>query len=152
MERRLLTDENYRILRLAPFWVLSAIVGRHRNFHPLEVEALRRAVEDAGRVHGGVVLEVLGTVASDPAPWLREFESEAHEPPVWGLNAVVDALSALDADVALLFRTTLLELIGAGMARARGPFGQMITQSDRDTLELLAGVLDVELMPQDGAA
>lgn len=158
-----LTPQDYRTLRLSPFWVLAAIVGKYRGFHPLEVEALRRVVAEAagvadesvdGPVDGSMdelMDDVFGVVAADVASWLAEFETDG-ESVVGGLHAVDRVLSRLDSGTARAVKTVLVDQIGAGVARARGPFGQLMTQGDRDTLELLTGVLDIELLPQHGAA
>ena len=73
---------------------------------------------------------------------LKGFEQEERSV-VTGLWDVVGILSRLDLLVARPFVAMLLE-IGESFSRARGSFGQVISREDRQTLLLLAALLELE--------
>lgn len=137
-----LTPAQSRTLQLAPLWVLSAIVGRQREFHPLELAAFWRAVDDAAAGAVGLASAVPTALSSNFSQLLKEFEDEQRSV-VTGLWDVVGILTRLDREVSRPFVATVLE-IGERFCRARGSFGQVISREDRQMLLLLAALLELE--------
>lgn len=137
-----LTPAQWRTLQLAPLWVLSAIVGRQRNFEPLELSAFWRSVDGAAAGCGGLSAMAPEALSTGFAQFLVEFQDEPRSV-VTGLWDVVAILNRLDPLVSEPFTAMLLS-IGERFCRARGSFGQLISKDDQQTLLLLAALLELE--------
>ena len=133
------SDAEWLTLQLGPVWVVSALVGRV-HFDELEQEAFWEAVGDA-------------PVGDYPLPWtlmqaitrnrdwlLDEFVLDDRSI-ISGLSRVATLLERVPVDISRATREAILR-VGAGVARARGPFGRRITPEDAQTLELLAQLLE----------
>jgi hypothetical protein len=137
-----LGSQDWRTLELSPLWVLCAVTGRQSGFHPLELAAFWRSVDNAAAGAQGLANAVPVSLSSNFSSLLKGFEQEQRSV-VTGLWDVVGILSRLDMLVAKPFVAMLLE-IGESFSRARGSFGQVISREDRQTLLLLAALLELE--------
>ena len=135
-----LARSDQQTLRLAPLWMLSALVGRTR-LEIWELDALRDAVRAALPTSTRLGGEALQATLDDPG--LVEAYERDGRPVTTGLLAAATVSSRLGAGAARSMRSALLA-VGEEVARARGPFGRSISREDADTLELLAEVLDVD--------
>src|SRR6478609_3223606 len=132
-DRRALMDEElsstqWRTLQLTPLWVFSAIVGRQRDFDPLELAAFWRAVDEAAAGADGLAKAVPESLSANFAVLLKDFETEQRSV-VTGLWDVVIILNGLDREVSRPLVATVLE-IGERLCRARGSFGRVISRED----------------------
>lgn len=136
------TNAQWRTLQLAPLWMFSAILGRQRDFEPLELSAFWRSVDQAAAGGSGLSGAVPQSLSRDFAQFLLEFADEPRSV-VTGLWDVVAILDRLDPLVSGPFRQTLMEICER-FCRARGSFGQVISRDDQRTLLLLSSLLEVE--------
>jgi hypothetical protein len=139
----MVSGEAWQTLRFAPLWVLRAVAGRDRRFHPVEVDAFWRSVREAALEANGFTADVMASVAADRETLVSQFERDGR-PIVSGLRAVVAALSSVSEQDSVQFRGALLLRVASGVARARGPFGETITREDAETLSLVAALLDID--------
>jgi hypothetical protein len=133
------TADERRTLELAPCWVLAAVVGRYRGFDPPTVDAFETALAAASARHG-LARELAVSVRARLPELLAAFEADGR-PIVTGLMEVDDLLSRLPDAEAEEFRGMLVDTVGGGVARARGPFGAEATREDAERLELAAAIL-----------
>lgn len=136
------TAADWRTLRTAPLWVLSAIVGRQSRFNPLELAAFWRSVDSAAAGADGLANAVLVSFSDNFSGLLEDYEQDERSV-VSGLWDVVAILRRLDILVSVTFTATLLE-VGERVGRARGSFGQVISREDAQTLLLLAALLEID--------
>jgi hypothetical protein len=135
------TDEEWRTLRFAPFWVFSAVVGRYRGFDPLEFEAFTACVERTAEAERGTLGgEVLNRVALDVDRLARQYagDSRSIASGLWQVGKLLGRLPESEAEA---FRDALVVGVGEGVARARGRFGRYISEDDAKTVELVATLL-----------
>jgi len=137
-----LSPTQWRTLQLTPLWVFSAIVGRQRDFDPLELAAFWRAVDEAAAGADGLAKAVPESLSANFAVLLKDFETEQRSV-VTGLWDVVIILNGLDREVSRPFVATVLE-IGERLCRARGSFGRVISREDAQTLLLLGALMELE--------
>jgi hypothetical protein len=137
-----LGPRDWRTLELAPLWVLCAVTGRQSGFHPLELAAFWRSLDNAAAGAAGLAHAAPVSLSSNFSTLLKDFEQEERSV-VTGLWDVVMILTRLDELVGKPFVAMLLE-IGESFSRARGSFGQVISREDRQTLLLLAALLELE--------
>jgi hypothetical protein len=128
-----------RTLELAPFWMLSAVVGRYRDFNQPTLDALDDLITSAGSSAGPAYDVVVG-VGGRLREVIAEFEVDGR-PIVSGLLQVDDLLGTRPAAEADAVRVLLVDTIGRGIARARGPFGVEATREDAERLELAEAIL-----------
>jgi hypothetical protein len=133
------TIEEWRTLQFAPFWVFSAILGANCNFDPLEYASFERVLESAASTPGQLSREVLASVVTDRHQ-LVELYGVDRRTIASGLCAVAAILKKTSADEATMFRDAMAT-IGAGVARARGRFGQVMSDEDAKTLELVTELM-----------
>jgi hypothetical protein len=136
------TARERTVLRLAPLWTLSAVVGRQR-FDALELAAFWRCVERAAQGWSGLAHEVLMSLLEDPDQIVVDYRHE-RTPVASGLVAVTTVLDRVPLGESLAFRRLLLMEIAEGVARARGPFGATISRADAIATELVAVLLGLE--------
>jgi len=136
------TAADWRTLRTAPLWVLSAIVGRQSRFNPLELAAFWRSVDSAAAGADGLANAVLVSFSDNFSGLLEDYEQDERSV-VSGLWDVVAILRRLDILVSVPFTAALLE-VGERVGRARGSFGQVISREDAQTLLLLAALLEID--------
>jgi hypothetical protein len=133
------TATERRTLELAPFWVLAAVVGRYRGIDRPTVDAFGSALAVAAE-RSGLAGDV-ALAARERLPGLiAELEADGR-PIVSGLMEVDDLLSRLPDSEAEEFRSMLVDTVGTGIAKARGPFGAEATREDAERLELAAAIL-----------
>jgi hypothetical protein len=137
--RNLWSGPEWTTLRLAPVWVMSALVGRMR-FDALEQEAFWHSVDEAGRRHPGLGSALMDAVFDDRDWLFDEFELDGR-PVVSGLCQVVSLLERAGDEASADARTAILD-VGHGFARARGPFGRRESHDDVQTLQLVAQLLE----------
>ena len=136
-------------LRLAPLWVFSALVGSQRQFHPLELEAFWRCMERAALdASSELVHDTLVAAISERDRLLQDYAADTR-PIASGLTSVTDVLDRLPDGDAQAVKEMLVEQIAAGVARARGSFGQIISRDDAKALQLIAVLLEHDLDPSD---
>jgi hypothetical protein len=133
------TAAERRTLELAPCWVLAAVVGRYRGFDHPTVTAFEAALAAAAD-RRGLARDLAVSLHSRLPELLAAFEVDAR-PIVSGLMEVDDLLSRLPDAEAEEVRSMLVDTVGAGLARARGPFGAGATREDAERLELAAAIL-----------
>jgi hypothetical protein len=137
-----LTTAEIGTLRFAPLWVFSAMVGREHGFHLLEEKALWAAVEETADRTDGLAHDLLFAIALDDRRVLARY-AEDNRPIASGLHDVNRILSRLAPEIADSVKAAVLQ-VGERFGRARGPFGQMITQDDKDILQLVAEILEAQ--------
>ncbi|MET0866095.1 MAG: hypothetical protein ABWZ98_17315 [Nakamurella sp.] len=137
-----LTQQDWQTLQTAPLWVLTAVVGRQSKFDPLELAAFWRVVDATAAGSDGLAKSVLEALSSNFSAQLALYERN-EQSVVAGLWDVMSILKRRDVLVSGPFTAAMLE-VGEGISRARGPFGQTISREDKQTLLLLATLLEIE--------
>jgi hypothetical protein len=133
VEKDACTPEDWRTLQFAPFWILSALVGRYRDFDQLDFAAFSWALRSAVGGHGQLARDVLESVVADLDILRLRFELDDRSI-VTGLYEVTLILGKGPREQAELFKEVLVSEIGAGVARARGRYGQIMSEDDERTL------------------
>jgi hypothetical protein len=128
------TTEEWRTLQFAPFWIFCALVGRYREFDELDLAAFSWALQSAAAGNGQLTHDVLASVVSDLDLMRLRFELDTRSI-VTGLFDVTIVLRKAPTEQAELFKEALLSQVGAGVARARGRYGKIISEDDERTLE-----------------
>jgi hypothetical protein len=128
------TPEEWRTLQFAPFWIFCALVGRYRDFDELDYAAFSWALQSAVAGHGQLSRDVLASVVADLDLVRLHFELDTRSI-VTGLFDVMLVLRKAPAEQAELFRDALIAEVGAGVARARGRYGKVISEDDERMLE-----------------
>jgi hypothetical protein len=142
------TQEEWRTLQFAPFWVFSAVVGAYDRFDPRDYQAFVRCLEAAAQAGGRLGREVLASVVADGDRLARQFRGERRSIGV-GLFQVDAVLSRAGVDEADLFKGTLVVGIGEGVARARGRYGTEMSEEDAERVVLAAKLLAYDRYPGD---
>jgi hypothetical protein len=133
------TPEQRRTLEFAPLWVLSIVAGRYRGFDAFTVQAFDDALASA-QSSGGVARDVAVSVRSQLPEILDRYGVDPRSI-VTGLLEVEGLLGALPDDEADRFRSMLVDSVGMGIARARGPFGVEATREDLERVEMAASIV-----------
>jgi hypothetical protein len=141
-----LSVNDRRTLQLGPLWVLSALAGTHNRFHPAEIEAFWDTVVAVALRTPQEAREILTSMAEDRRSLVHDFARD-DRPVVSGLAHVVALLDRMAPTTAEDFKLALLR-IGMGVARARGPYGRIITPENEQMLLLLAELLEIEQVPE----
>lgn len=135
------TADEWHTLLFAPFWVFTALTGRYRAFDPFDLGAFVHAVEQAADSErqrlGG---HLLGRVALDLDRLTLRFENDDRSV-ASGLWQVSGLLARLPEDEADAFRNALVSGVCAGVARARGRYGRVISEDDAKVVELVEQLL-----------
>ena len=132
------SEAEWLTLQLGSVWVVSALVGRSR-LDELETEAFWRSVDDAPQ-ESPLGWQLMRAMTLNREWLLDEFQLD-HRSIVSGLNDVASLLERVPAEVSRDARQCMLR-VGAGLARARGPFGQRMSDQDALTLQLVAQLLE----------
>jgi hypothetical protein len=140
MERDL-TQRDWQTLQTAPLWVLTAVVGRQSKFDPLELAAFWRVIDATAAGADGLAKTVLESLSGNFSAQLLLYEHN-EQSVVAGLWDVMSILNRQDELVRRPFTTALLE-VGEGISMARGPYGRTVSREDKQTLLLLATLLEV---------
>ena len=132
------SDAEWLTLQLGPVWVVSALVGRTR-LDELEEAAFWRSVDDAPQDSplGWQLMQAM----TRNREWLLDELLLDDRSIVSGLNEVASLLERVPPEVSRDARESMLR-VGSGLARARGPFGQRISDQDALTLQLVAQLLE----------
>ena len=123
-------------LQFAPFLILSGVSGRYRDFAPEEMAVFERWLDAAARAPGSLNREVLTSVSADITAIAARYEGYAGTISS-GLTAVGDVLVGQPVPEVNGFRHALIHVLGAGVARARGPYGQEPTTEASQMLMML---------------
>ena len=126
----------WRSLQLAPFLVLSGVSGRYRDFGGEEMVVFERWLEEAARAPGALNREVLGSVVASITELTAAY-ARYEGTIVSGLTTVGDLLAGQPVAEINGFRHALIHVLGAGMARARGPYGKSTTTEAAQMLTML---------------
>ena len=126
----------WRTLQLAPFLILSGVSGRYRDFAVEEMVVFERWLDEAARAPGSLNREVLSSVAADITGLAAEY-ARYDGTIVSGLAAVGDILVCQPEPEVDAFRGALVQVLGTGIARARGPYGKQLTTESEQMLEML---------------
>jgi len=132
--------ESWRTMQFAPFWILSGISGRYRGFAVEELLVFERWLDEAGRAPGGLSRAVLGPVSADMTSYAAEFELR-DETIVSGLTRTGEILAGHPPLEVELFHDALINVLGMGLAKARGPYGREPTVEGEHMLTMLAEFL-----------
>lgn len=132
------SDREWLTLQLGPVWVASAVLGRS-GLDELEQVAFWRSVDDAAQ-DSPLGWQVMRAMTVNREWLLDEFQLDPR-PVVSGLSEVASLLERVAPDVSRDVRESMLR-VGSGLARARGPFGQRISDQDALTLQLVAQLLE----------
>jgi hypothetical protein len=132
------SDAEWLTLQFGPVWVVSALVGRSR-LDELEEAAMWRSVDDAPE-DSSLGWQLMRAMTLNREWLLDEFQLD-DRPIVSGLNDVASLLERVPPEVSRDVRDFMLR-VGSGLARARGPFGQRISDQDALTLQLVAQLLE----------
>jgi hypothetical protein len=126
----------WNTLQSAPFLVLSGVSGRYRNFDPREQAVFERWLDAAARAPGTLSREVLTSVAADLTALAARYED--YEGTISsGLTAVSEVLVGQPLAEVDAFRAALIQVLGEGVARARGPYGREPTTEAAQGLVML---------------
>ena len=128
--------DQWSTLQLAPFLILSGVSGRYRDFAPAEMAVFERWLDAAARAPGNLNREVLTSVTADIAELTAEYECYDGTI-VSGLTSVSDVLVDQPLPEVEAFRSALIHVLGAGIARARGPYGQQPTTEASQMLMMI---------------
>lgn len=129
-------NQEWRALELAPFLILCGVSGRYRDFRVEEMQVFERWLDEASRAPGNLNREVLGPVSGDVPAFAEEFD-RYDETIVSGLSAVGRILAGHPPIEVELFRDALVNVLGAGITRARGPYGKHATAEGEQMLTML---------------
>src|SRR3954447_6430298 len=132
------SEAEWLTLQFGPVWVVSALVGRSR-LDELEDAAFWRSVDDAPQ-DSPLGWQLMRALTLNREWLLDEFELDGRSI-VSGLSKVASLLERVPPEVSRDVRETMLR-VGSGLARARGPFGQRISDQDALTLQLVAQLLE----------
>jgi hypothetical protein len=138
-------SDDVRTLQLAPLWVLSALSGTHAGFPDYELDAFWDVVVEVSLRTPGAAREILFSLAGDRSGLVLDYELDDRSV-VTGLAHVSAALDRLGGTVAYDYKLALLR-IGAGIGRARGPYGRTISPRDEQTVLLIAELLEFRRTP-----
>ena len=145
----------WRALQLAPFLVLSSVTGRYRGFTTEELQVFERWLAEASRAPGNLNREVLQPVYADVSAFAEQY-ADYEETIVGGLAAVGRILVGQPLVEVELFGNSLINILGAGMTRARGPYGTQATPEGEQMLMMLEEFLRPRVVfpsePRSGSA
>jgi hypothetical protein len=145
-ERDRFTDEEWRTLQLAPFWMFSAVVGAYDRFDPRDFQVFVRCMEAASLAGGWLRRELLASVVADPDQLAAEFRADPRTIGV-GLFQVDAVLAKAGEAEAAAFKDMLVLEIGEGVARARGRYGTEMSDDDARAVGLAAQLLGADYLP-----
>src|SRR3954447_20136375 len=132
------SDAEWLTLQLGPVWVVSALVGRS-HLDELEEVAFWRSVDDAPQ-DSPLSWQLMRAMTLNREWLLADFQLDRRSI-ASGLNEVASLLERVPPEVSRDVRASMLR-VGSGLARARGPFGQRISDQDALTLQLVAQLLE----------
>jgi hypothetical protein len=119
------------------------VVGRYRDFDEPDLAAFLSALQSAVTGHGRLTHDVLESVVADLDMASLRFELDSRSI-LTRLYDVMLILRKTPPEQAELFKEALLSQVGAGVARARGRYGRVISEDDERTLALTTGFLSTQ--------
>ena len=148
-ERDRFTAAQWRTLQFAPFWVLSTLMGSYNRFDPRAVRVFTRCLDEAADDPTGGPLgrELFASVAADLAGVAAAYDGDGRTIGS-GLVEAATLLERLAPEAADDVKAVLFTRIGEGLARARGPWGEEVSEDDAKTLTLAAAFLAYEPVTQ----
>jgi hypothetical protein len=141
------SDDEWQTLQLGPLWVLSAVLGRSR-FDELEREAFAASVLAAPVGDSELPWRLMQAVDRNAVTLFDRFAHDRRSI-VSGLIQVTALLERVSVEASRQTREAMLR-VGAGVARARGPFGRRISEQDGLRLELVAQLLETPTETAEG--
>ncbi len=129
----------WRTLEFGPLWVMSAIIGRCR-FDELEQKAFADSVVAAPDGNSALPWQLMQSIDHNADTLFEQF-SQDNRSIVSGLGQITVLLDRVDVETSRRTREAMLR-VGAGVARARGPFGRRMSEEDAHMLELVAHLLE----------
>jgi hypothetical protein len=147
-ERDRYTQEEWRTLQFAPFWMFSAVVGAYNRFDPRDFQVFVRCLEVATMADGRLRRELLASVLADRDRLAEQFHADRRSIGV-GLFQVDAVLRRAGDDEAASFKDMLVLDVGEGVARARGRYGTEMSDDDANAVALAAQLLASERYPVD---
>ena len=141
-----LTAAERRTLELAPFWILSSLSGKYRNFDPVELELFAKVLDAAALAPGELGREVIASIRADLAGMQQCYEADGRSI-ASGLYAVADVLARTPIAEATMFRQMLLGTLGVRLAEGRGRFGRLATADDMQKLRIAVQLLAADPSP-----
>jgi hypothetical protein len=140
------TQEEWRTLQFAPFWMFSAVIGAYNRFDPRDYQVFFRCLEVAALADGRLRREVLASVVADRERLAEQFRTEQRSIGV-GLFQVDAVLSKAGQEEAARFKDMLVLDVGESVARARGRYGTEMSDEDAKAVALAAQLLGAEHYP-----
>jgi hypothetical protein len=135
-------DREWRTLQFGPIWVVSAIIGRTR-FDELERKAFADSVVAAPLGVTPLPWQLMQAIDRDADALSGEFAQDDRSI-ASGLSQVTTLLERVDGETSRRTREAMLR-VGAGVARARGPFGRRMSEQDAQQLALVARLMETAL-------
>src|SRR3954451_7176647 len=132
------SDAEWLTLQLGPVWVVSALVGRS-HLDELEEAAFWRSVDDAPQ-DSPLSWQLMRAMTLHLEWLLADFQLDRRTIGS-GLDEDASLLERVPPEVSRDVRESMLR-VGSGLARARGPFGQKMSDQDSLTLQLVAELLE----------
>ncbi len=139
-----LTTADWRALRLAPFRILSAVVGRDHGFAQPDLESFAAAVAHArSATSDPLTSAVLDACVGEFDELLAEYETDGQSVGS-GLHDVARILARVAPHHAAAFTDTMIRGVGVSLATARGPYGRVATVEDLQRLRLTATLMTAD--------
>lgn len=135
------THDQLHVLQLGPLWMLSAVTGSGTTFSRLDRDVFWETVYAVTQRTSPEARSLLESVLDAGADLFLDFELD-ERPLVSGLRQVAEVLCGMDVELATDYKVALLR-IGAGVAKARGPYGRQMTAENEVLLVMVAGLLDL---------
>jgi hypothetical protein len=145
-ERDRFTPEQWTTLQFAPFWLLSILLGSYNRFDRRALRVFARALEAAAGTGGPLTRELFASVVADYERVAAAYEADPRTI-AGGLIEVAALLDRVAPEEADTLKLVLYTEIGEGIARARGPWGEEVSEDDAKTLTLAAVFLAVDPVP-----
>jgi hypothetical protein len=145
-ERDRFTPAEWRTLQFAPFWLLSTLMGSYNRFDPRAVRVFTRCLDVAAASGGPFTRELFASVVAERDQVAAAYDADGRTIGT-GLVAVADLLDRVAPEEADVFKLVLFTEIGEAVARARGPWGEEVSEDDAKTLTLAAVFLAIDPVP-----
>jgi hypothetical protein len=145
-ERDRFTPAQWATLQFAPFWLLSILMGSYNRFDRRALRVFARCLEAAAGTGGPLTRELFASVVADYEQVVAAYEADPRTI-ASGLVEVAALLDRVVPEEADVLKLVLYTEIGEGIARARGPWGEEVSEDDAKTLTLAAAFLSVDPVP-----
>jgi hypothetical protein len=142
-ERDRFTSAQWLTLQFAPFWLFSTLMGSYNRFDPRAVRVFGRCLDAAAATGGPLTRELFASVVAERDEVAAAYDADGRTIGS-GLVEVAALLDRVAPEEAEVFKLVLFTEIGEGVARARGPWGEEVSEDDAKTLTLAAAFLSVD--------